>query len=70
MIELAAVSVKSLTLIKDFPEHLLHFGDVGPDCCFAAGFTLDVMRTGDVVGMYMGVDYPFDLEFIFFDIGD
>ena len=61
-VELAAVALELGAFVEDLAEGLLNDGDLVADAELAAELLLDVGRGGEVIGMNMRFDQPFELE--------
>ena len=59
VVELAAIGVKRLTFVEYFAENSLDNRDLVTNRGFAAELFADIRRSGQMVGMDMGVDDPF-----------
>jgi hypothetical protein len=69
-VELRAVALELGAFVEDLAEGVLHHGDVAPDADLAAQLPLDIGRGGQVVGVDMGLDQPFQRQAPVADMGD
>jgi len=60
-VELAAIA-RDVGRVEDRTKYLLDVADVLADADFGAGLELDVGRSGQVVGVGMGLEHPIDSE--------
>ena len=69
-VELAAVALEFGAFVEHLAKGLLHDLDVLTDPQLATKLALDIGRSGQVIGMDMGLDQPFELELVLLNIGD
>ena len=65
VIEFVAINAE-ISGVEHRTEDLLNIPDVFADAHLRAGLDLDVWRIGEMVGMGMGFEQPYDLQAIFF----
>ena len=69
-VELRPVALEFGAFVEHLAERVLHHGDVTPDPDPAAQLALDIGRGGQMVGVDMGFDQPFDRQALDADKGD
>ncbi|MNJ49407.1 hypothetical protein D3C77_446340 [compost metagenome] len=60
-IELTAIAGEATVGIEQRAEDFLHLGDLATDCNLPTQRLFEVGRGGQVIGVYMGFQYPLDL---------
>ena len=70
LVELAAIALKASAFVEDLSKGVLHHGDPLADPDLATQRLLDIGRGGEMVGVDMGFQHPFQPQIIFADERD